>query len=469
MSSGFFSINGDSIVLNEAICDGASIEFGGNTYTDAGTYVDSLMNQGGQDSVVYLNLSILPVYNDTITAEICSGDSYVFGTSSYSVEGIYTDNLTSIDGCDSIVTLDLTVTETAYTNDIFICEGDYYVFHGDTLYNVGTYSELVTTSGGCMYADIINLNYTPPIYTGPNTVRICEGDTFKIGNSAYTVSGTFEDTFVSGSTGCDSIVITELIVFDAPDLVLTENLALCAGGTVTLEVSGADEFEWQQNSEFTDPTYTFIANTSEYIYIEGTNIYVIVNASDMKCKLVDSIYVQAYPVPVAGPIFGELNFPLWATKTYTIDDSENTTLEWFVEKGEILSGQGTNTIDVYWNMKGVGRVKVVEVNTFDCMNADSIAVNIGMGANFIEAVATEEINIYPNPTSENVTINFGTEMAGHINVKIYNVAGSVVYSQFYSQIENSRVVVETKSFESGVYFVELTENSKTITQKLIIE
>lgn len=45
----------------------------------------------------------------TLTDTICTGLTYTVGNSEYKISGLYTDSLTSSLGCDSIVTLDLTV------------------------------------------------------------------------------------------------------------------------------------------------------------------------------------------------------------------------------------------------------------------------------------------------------------------------------------------------------------------------
>ena len=52
-----------------------------------------------------------------MTERICEGDSYTVGTSTYTATGIYTDVLTSASGCDSTVTLTLTV-DPVYTTDL---------------------------------------------------------------------------------------------------------------------------------------------------------------------------------------------------------------------------------------------------------------------------------------------------------------------------------------------------------------
>lgn len=60
----------------------------------------------------------------------------------------------------------------------------------------------------------------------PQTVNICPGDTFIVGNSIYTGTGVYRDTLQS-QTGCDSVVITDLLVVDGTPIVT--DTSICAG------------------------------------------------------------------------------------------------------------------------------------------------------------------------------------------------------------------------------------------------
>ena len=63
----------------------------------------------GCDSTATLNLTINNIYAITNTVSICYGDSIVVGNNIYNSSGIYTDLLTSVSGCDSTITTNLTV------------------------------------------------------------------------------------------------------------------------------------------------------------------------------------------------------------------------------------------------------------------------------------------------------------------------------------------------------------------------
>lgn len=92
------------VVLDESICDGESFEFGDGNYTTAGSYTYT-----SNDTAYTLNLTVNPTYNVTINDSITAGETYTQYGFNESAAGTYTQNLTTVNSCDSIITLHLTV------------------------------------------------------------------------------------------------------------------------------------------------------------------------------------------------------------------------------------------------------------------------------------------------------------------------------------------------------------------------
>ncbi|HEY9083771.1 MAG TPA: T9SS type A sorting domain-containing protein [Vicingaceae bacterium] len=94
---------------NQSICQGDSIQIGGLFQTSAGTYYDSLQTINGCDSVLSITLSVNPVYLSNTNSTICQGDSMLIYGDYQSVAGVYYDSLQTINGCDSVLSTTLTV------------------------------------------------------------------------------------------------------------------------------------------------------------------------------------------------------------------------------------------------------------------------------------------------------------------------------------------------------------------------
>ncbi|MCD6066085.1 MAG: choice-of-anchor protein [Bacteroidetes bacterium] len=79
------------------------------TYNSSGTYTQQLTNALGCDSVLTINLTIHPVFQVSQNLTGCAGDTLQVGSSLYTASGVYTDHFTAINSCDSIITSTITI------------------------------------------------------------------------------------------------------------------------------------------------------------------------------------------------------------------------------------------------------------------------------------------------------------------------------------------------------------------------
>jgi len=87
-------------------------------------------------------------------------------------------------------------------------------------------------------------------------------------------------------------------------------------------------------------------------------------------------------------------------------------------------------------------------------------VNITKVSNF---EAEEMISIYPNPATNNITIQSSYEIN---SIMITNFVGQIVY---YELQNNSIININTESFETGIYLIRAESDNSVINKKLIIE
>lgn len=101
-----------------AVCYGASYTFPDGTVepsvTQAMTQTSTLSTVSGCDSVIFTSLSVNPVYQDSISAFVCSGGSYTFpdgSTQSNITTAVsQTSSLQTVEGCDSVIVTNVRVT-----------------------------------------------------------------------------------------------------------------------------------------------------------------------------------------------------------------------------------------------------------------------------------------------------------------------------------------------------------------------
>lgn len=248
--------------ITTSVCQGGSYTIGGQTFSTAGTHQVTVTGVNGCDSTITLNLSFNPPLTGTINANICQGGSYTFFGQVLSNGGVYSQTIQNAAGCDSIVTLNLTVNPplSSVTN-VAICPGSSYTFFGQTLSNAGTYSQQIQNAAGC--DSIVNLILSiKPIATSSVSHAMCQGEIYNFNGQVLNQQGTYTAT-VLGSNGCDSIVTLNLTVYPIPaaPILSSNSPLLCPGDPLTLNAEFLDlaTYSWtgpnnfsssQQNNSF---------------------------------------------------------------------------------------------------------------------------------------------------------------------------------------------------------------------------
>ncbi|MEA5100594.1 MAG: hypothetical protein VB011_08800, partial [Bacteroidales bacterium] len=78
-----------------------------SVFTQSGTYFYDFSTNNNVDSTYLIHLYVLEPYINTINATICEGDTYTENGFNQNTQGIYTQELQTINGCDSTIILDL--------------------------------------------------------------------------------------------------------------------------------------------------------------------------------------------------------------------------------------------------------------------------------------------------------------------------------------------------------------------------
>ncbi len=229
-------VNDTSLVsLTPSICMGQSYEMGGVDYTLSGHYETLLIGANGCDSLVVLDLAVSDTVVTALTPSICTGQSYEMGGVDYTLSGHYETLLTGVNGCDSLVVLDLAVSDTVVTAlTPSICTGQSYEMGGVDYTLSGHYETLLTGVNGCDSLVVLDLAVSDTVVTAL-TPSICTGQSYEMGGVDYTLSGHYE-TLLTGVNGCDSLVVLDLLVNDTSLVSLTPGI--CMGQSY--EMGGVD-------------------------------------------------------------------------------------------------------------------------------------------------------------------------------------------------------------------------------------
>jgi len=219
-----------STVLQDEVCAGYAYNLNGfdTIFTEAGEYTLTNFDTDihGYDSITTLHLTVHPVYNAVLESSICYNNSYEFYGQTLTESGTYTANLQSVTGCDSIITLLLTVfpeqidTITAYT-----CYNVSYHTDGFDIYHPtesGYYYQYDYDVHDCDSTTILHLLVYPPAET-TLTTTLCIGETYAENGFEVTATEPGEFTYVRNLNtinGCDS-TITLYMTVTLPDTIDT--------------------------------------------------------------------------------------------------------------------------------------------------------------------------------------------------------------------------------------------------------
>ena len=282
-----------------------SFTWNGVEYTEPGDYIQTYTKANGCDSIVTMHLTKdCPCEDIFVDFEVTACDSYEWNGQTYTQSGDYVYTTTAANGCDSIVTLHLTINRTEVVeftdtacdsyvwNGITYTEsGDYiyetecrkeilhltinrtevveftdtacdsYVWNGITYTESGDYTYSTTTAAGCEHVEVLHLTINESKTTTFETeVTICEGESY-----TWTVNGITYENLTAGVYSyadttmydCSMEINTLLLTIEdcAPpceDVATEEYATICYGET----------FTWNGQSYSTTGEYTQTLSTT---------------------------------------------------------------------------------------------------------------------------------------------------------------------------------------------------------------
>ncbi len=210
--------------------------------SDAGVHTAVFPAANGRDSTVTLTLSVIPVPTTSQSATICSNETFLFNgqTLDASNAGLNTAILTAANGCDSIVELNLSVLPPISTSfSETICQNETFVFNGQVLdlTNEGLNTATFTAANGCDSVVELTLNVVLNSVTDVSET-ICENGTFNFNGQILNASNAGLNTaFLQSVDGCDSTVNLMLTVETI------DNSVTNVGGVLSANESGAS-YQW---------------------------------------------------------------------------------------------------------------------------------------------------------------------------------------------------------------------------------
>lgn len=196
--------------ITTSACGGLTSPSGNYYYSTPGTYTDTIGNAFGCDSIITINLtSISPNSFSALNASACNSYISPSGVYTYTSSGTYLDTLPSASGCDSIITINLSILESFDTIDVSECYGMVSPSGNNYWTNPGTYQDTIQNTSGCDSILTINLSILGITSSSSSDTTCFEFESPS--GKVWSEPGTFIDT-IANSVGCDSIITFQITI-----------------------------------------------------------------------------------------------------------------------------------------------------------------------------------------------------------------------------------------------------------------
>ncbi|MCL2028039.1 MAG: hypothetical protein FWG79_06065, partial [Bacteroidales bacterium] len=183
-------------------CD--QITYNGIVFFKDTTFTEILVNAAGCDSLLTVNLSMRRTFG---TLDLDSCDQITYNGIVFIKDTTFTDTLVNTVGCDSLLTVNLTVRHKTFgTLDLDSCDQITYnsmVFFKDT-----TFTDTLVNAAGCDSLLTVNLTVRHKTF---GTLNLDSCDQITYNEMVFIKDTTFTDTLVN-TAGCDSLLTVNLIV-----------------------------------------------------------------------------------------------------------------------------------------------------------------------------------------------------------------------------------------------------------------
>jgi PKD repeat protein len=383
-------------------CDSYVSPSGNYTWLTNGTYQDTISNTAGCDSVITVNLTIHNSTMATVNPTVC--DEYTASSGvQYTSTGIYQDTVTNSIGCDSIITINLTVWNSTTSQETVSSCGSYTSPSSNyTWTSSGTYYDTLTNSLGCDSVITVILTILQSTTVTVNPV-VCD-EYISPSGITWNVSGNYMDT-IPNTVGCDSIITINLTVLNSTAATLTETAC-----------------------------FSYVSPSGNEVWT-STGTYVDTLQNSNGC---DSVITVNLTINTVDTLVTESGFTLTA-------NSSTGNYQW-LDCSDMQPISGENGQSFTATISGNYALEIDDNGCTDTSSCHSI-VNVGIEENSLGG----EIVVYPNPTSGEVTIKVPDNLE-KIEILVWDVNGKLLNQFTVNQTSSIKVEI---TGAPGLYFIEI--------------
>ena len=214
------------------VCDTeVPFDWNGITFTTTESQTVSLVSSvSGCDSLATLNVTVNPTLLSTTDTTVCDTEiPFDWNGLTFSAAGSQTATLTSaVTGCDSLATLNVTVNPTLLSDtDTTVCDTELpFDWNGLSFAAAGSQTATLTSAvTGCDSLATLNVTVNPTLLSTTDTT-VCDTEVpFDWNGITFTTTESQTATLTSAVTGCDSLATLNVTV--NPTLLSSTDITIC--------------------------------------------------------------------------------------------------------------------------------------------------------------------------------------------------------------------------------------------------
>ncbi|HRI00407.1 MAG TPA: M12 family metallo-peptidase [Saprospiraceae bacterium] len=397
---------------------------------------------------------------------ICEGQSHKVGIHNYTVSGMYTDSLISKDGCDSIISTQLTVHPILRTEEtVQLCYGDKY--KGLVMINDSTIVNKSTSLFGCDSFHTVLLKVNPELKASPDIFIACDDHGAQVsinvtgGLSPYEIkwpdgflepnhngikSGQYKVSILDANQ-CPTSVEFNVKNHDSVGIKPTIKQILCAGkndGSIELEVLSG-----------TQPFFINWSHGSKDLKLENlaAGIYRVFITDQNGCQFNGEYEIKS-------PFFIIINVDVKGST-----GMNNGTATAQVNGGTPPFQYKWSTGDTAMSIGNLapGDYSLLVTDANGCTGNYFFSVPNSVGTK--QFYQNSSINVYPNPGNGVYTVESEIPVNDY---KIFDLQGKLILEQQQLKSEH-KLKIDLSSFSAGLYYVEFKLNQHILVKKLLIK
>lgn len=335
---------------------------------NSGVYSLTVSNiTNGCDHTESINITVNEHDYTTFEHVACESFTWIDGNTYYESTNNPVFILTNSNGCDSIVTLNLTIHHNSDTTiNISICGNDFpYIFNDQTYNQAGNYTQHLSTINSCDSTIYLNITSTE-YYENNIAVTICENELpYSWNGNIYEEGGEFTYSYTSAG-GCDSIVNFVLTISEMPDVTIEEIYVTGASNHMYLEAHGADTYLWSTGDR--DSQIVLMCPVDGIFWVIGYNENMCSDTAEIELHYTDirnnrNIGIDIYPNPTSSICNVKCDIENAEIQLY---DAAGKCILLQKTKGKLTEinvsnlAQGTYVLQIIADGKNVGMAKIVK-------------------------------------------------------------------------------------------------------------